>query len=194
MVAGQAGHLAGHGPAGALERVHADHAGQQRGPHDATLPGDRTLVQRGQHAEGAVHAGEQVGDRDAHLGRLRGAGDRHQAALALGDLVVARPLRLRPVVPEAGDRQHDQPGVELAKPLDGEPEPVQDPTRKFSISTSARSISRVRTTLSASDLRSRTRDSLLRLAERKYVDSRSSASPMNGGPHPRVSSPVATRS
>ncbi len=33
-------------------------------------------------------------------------------------------------------------------------------------------------------------DSLLRLAERKYVDSRASSGPTNGGPHDRVSSPV----
>ena len=32
-------------------------------------------------------------------------------------------------------------------------------------------------------------DSLLRLAERKYVDWRSSSGPTNGGPQPRVSSP-----
>ena len=67
----------------------------------------------------------QVGDRDADLGRLRGARDRHQTALALGDLVVAGALGLRTVVPEAGDREHHQPGVELVQPRDREAEPVE---------------------------------------------------------------------
>ena len=102
------GHLAGHGPPGALEGVHADHAGQQRGAHDAAAAGAGPLVQRGEHAVGAVHAGDQVGDRHPDLGRLLGAGDRHQPALALGDLVVAGARRLGPVVAEAGDRQDDQ--------------------------------------------------------------------------------------
>ena len=60
------------------------------------------------------------------LGRLLGAGDRHQAALALRDLVVAGPRRLRAVVAEAGDRQHHQAGVELVQPRDREAEPVED--------------------------------------------------------------------
>ena len=54
-----------------------------------------------------------------------GPGDRHQAALALGDLVVARALRLRPVVTEPGDRQDDEPRVQRVQPRDREAEPVQ---------------------------------------------------------------------
>ena len=42
-----------------------------------------------------------------------GPGQRHQPGLALRDLVVAGPAALRAVVPEAGDREHDQPRVAL---------------------------------------------------------------------------------
>src|SRR5262249_33328331 len=46
---------------------------------------------------------------------------------------------------------------------------------------------------SAESLRSRTRDSLLRLADMKYVESslKPRSAPAHGGPHARVSSPVA---
>ena len=54
-----------------------------------------------------------------------GAGQRHQAALALGDLVVAGPAALGPVVAEAADRQGDQPRVELGQHVGAEAEPVQ---------------------------------------------------------------------
>src|SRR4051812_22521609 len=65
------------------------------------------------------------------------------------------------------------------------------PVRKFSTSTSARSTSPSSTSRSASSRRSRVTDSLLRLAERKYVDSRSPCGgSTKGGPQPRVSSPV----
>src|SRR4051812_16346709 len=57
--------------------------------------------------------------------------------------------------------------------------------------TSARRSSSVSSALSPSSLRSRVIDSLLRLAARKYVDSRSPPSGCtNGGPQPRVSSPA----
>ena len=46
-----------------------------------------------------------------------GPGHRHQTGLALGDLVVAGPAALRPVVAETGDRQHHQRRVELGQPL-----------------------------------------------------------------------------
>ena len=125
VVAGQAGHLAGDGPAGALEGVYADHAGQQRRTHDPAAAGPGPFGEGGEDADRAVHPRDQVGDRHADLGGLLGAGDRHQAALALGDLVVARPGRLRPVVAEPGDRQDHQPRVELVQPRDREPEPVE---------------------------------------------------------------------
>ena len=86
------------------------------------------LEQRGEHAVRAVHPGQQVGDRHADPLRVvrSGAGQRHQAGLALGDLVVAGPAALRSVVPEAGDRQHDQARVAArAARSTPKPEPVE---------------------------------------------------------------------
>ena len=55
----------------------------------------------------SVDAGADVGDRDADAHRpLPGqAGDRHQAAHALRDLVEARAVGVGPVLAEAGDAE-----------------------------------------------------------------------------------------
>ena len=121
--------LAGHGEAGALKGVHSDDGGQQAGPHDAAPPGALPLVQRGDHAVGAVHPGEQIGDRRANAGGLVGIcpGQAHQSGLTLGDLVVSGATALRPVVPKPSDGQHHQPGVELVQPVGGKAQPVKDP-------------------------------------------------------------------
>ncbi len=91
-------------------------------------PGAAPLVERGHDAVGAVHPGEQVGDRDAHPLRVVGprARQRHQARLALGDLVVARAPALRPVVAESGDGEDDQLRVALLQLGDPEAEPLED--------------------------------------------------------------------
>src|SRR4249919_2660905 len=67
------------------------------------------------------------------------------------------------------------------------------PTRKFSSSTSERRTSAARTSASSASLRSRTIDSLFRLADMKYVESSwcPVSAPAHGGPQARVSSPVA---
>ena len=55
-------------------------------------------------------AGGEIGDRnaDTHRAAARRAGDRHQPAHALRDLVEARPLGVRPVLAEAGNAgEHD---------------------------------------------------------------------------------------
>ena len=90
-------------------------------------PGALALGERRGDAVRAVHPGEQVADRDADAGRVVGvrAGERHQPGLALGDLVVAGAAALGPVVAEAGDRQDDQPRVELVQPLDREAQAVE---------------------------------------------------------------------
>ena len=125
--AGEARHLARDGPAGALEGVQPDHARQQRGADHPASPGAVPLVQRRDHAVREVQAGDQVGDGNADLGGHLGAGDAHQTALALGDLVVAGAVALRPVVPEAGDPADDQGRVERVEALLGEAEAVQHP-------------------------------------------------------------------
>ena len=88
------------------------------------------LVQRGQHPEGAVHAGDEVGDRHADLGRLGGPGDRHQAALALGDLVVAGPASPPgPSWPNPVIESTTSPGLSSCSRSTGKPSRSSTPTR-----------------------------------------------------------------
>ena len=79
------------------------------------------------HPVRAVHTGEQVADGDADTLRVvrSRAGQRHQAALALGDLVVPRPAALGAVVAEPADREDHEPWIERVQPLDGKAEPVE---------------------------------------------------------------------
>ena len=125
--AGDARHLAAEQPAGALEGVHADHARRAAtcgrpargrcGCARAARPPRRTrrFIPASRSA---------IGTPD--LGRLLGAGHRHQPALALRDLVVAGAPRLRAVVAEAGDRQPiTRPGLSSCSRVDGEAEPVE---------------------------------------------------------------------
>src|SRR5262245_64763283 len=77
--------------------------------------------ERGANGDARVHAGDQIGDRDAGLLRPAAravvalAGDAHQAAHALDHEVVARALAPRPGVAETGDRAVDQAGIERAQ-------------------------------------------------------------------------------
>ena len=70
-------------------------------------------------AIGRVHAGHQVGDRDARLLRAAArlavalAGDAHEAADALDDEVVARALRVRAGLAEARHRAIDEIGLDV---------------------------------------------------------------------------------
>ena len=61
----------------------------------------------------------QIGDRnaDAHRPLARQAGDRHQAAHALGDLIEARPVAIGAVLTEAGNAGVDDALVDLAQRL-----------------------------------------------------------------------------
>ncbi len=109
----------------AAVEVIAAHVGQhrhlrveQRHVDVLAFAGAVAVGQRGQHGDGGVHAGHQVGQR--HAGLLRAAagqvvalaGHRHQAAHALDQEVVAGAVRVRPVLAEAGDRAVDQVGLE----------------------------------------------------------------------------------
>ena len=77
------------------------------------------LQQRGENAERAEQARAQVGDRnaDAHGPLPRQAGDRHQPAHALRDLVEARPVAIGTVLAEAGDAGIDDALVDLFQQL-----------------------------------------------------------------------------
>jgi hypothetical protein len=71
-------------------------------------PGLPALQQRCQDVRVRVHAGGDVGDRGARLARLvGGAGDRHEAGLALDQQVVRLLVAVRPVGAVAGDVAHD---------------------------------------------------------------------------------------
>jgi hypothetical protein len=120
--------LAAHQPARGLEVEHRQHRLQQRGVHPLADAGRLTLQQRHQDALGEEDARAQVGDGNAHAHRsLPGnAGDGHEAAHALRDLIHAGPIAIGPALPEAGDAAIDQPRIERAQVLVVDPEPPLD--------------------------------------------------------------------
>src|SRR5207302_1168475 len=61
---------------------------------------------------------------DPHRALTRQAGDRHQPAHALGDLVDTRPLRIRPALAEPGNAAIDNAWVDLLHRLVINAEPV----------------------------------------------------------------------
>ena len=66
----------------------------------------------------------QIGHRnaDAHRPTPGHPGDRHQPAHALRDLVEARTVAIRPVLPEAGDAGIDDPRIDRLQALVIDPE------------------------------------------------------------------------
>ena len=88
---------------------------EQREVDVLATPGGVARLQRGQHGDGCVLSGHDVGHRDAGLqwpatGHLvRFAGDAHQPAHALYQEVVARAFAIGAGLSEAGDRAVDQP-------------------------------------------------------------------------------------
>lgn len=80
----------------------------------------------------AVHSGEQVRDWNAYplwVVWLR-TSYRHQAGLALNYLVIPGAPALWSVMSKAGDREHDQPLVELMQRTRGETESAHDTSTK----------------------------------------------------------------
>src|SRR5262245_65966079 len=116
IVAGLLGHLAADQPARALEVEHEDLCLQQRGCDVLALLRLLAFEQRDQNAERAKQPRAEIGDRDpdAHRPLPRQAGDRHQPAHALRDLVEARPVGVRTSLPVAGDAGIDELGIDLA--------------------------------------------------------------------------------
>ncbi len=119
VVAGLLGDILFHQPARGLEIQHEDLRLQQRGLHPLALAGDVALQQRGEDADGAEQPGGEVGDgnADPHRAFARRAGDRHQPAHALRDLIEARPLVIGAVLAEAGDAAIDDARIDLAQAL-----------------------------------------------------------------------------
>ena len=91
---------------------------EQREVDVLALTGALDVCDRRANSDARVHAGEDIGDRDADLHRAGAdfavalAGDAHQATHALEDEVVAGARRVGPVLTEPGDRAVDEAGIE----------------------------------------------------------------------------------
>ena len=146
---------------------------EQRGPDDRPDAGAVALVEGREHAVGAVHPGQQVGDRHARPA----AGPRARNRSATSG---------RPRPGRSGRSPHDRPRVRRDRsrsprapraagcaPAATRTRGRADRARRCGSSRRARRRGRPAgssTSRSAASLRSRVIDSLLRLAERKYVD------------------------
>ena len=90
---------------------------EQRHVDRLAFAGARLMDQRGQNGDRGVEAGDEIGNRHAHFHRLGArraiglAGDAHQPAHALNEIVVAGFVLVRPVMAEAGERAIDQRGI-----------------------------------------------------------------------------------
>ena len=126
IVAGLLRNLTGHQPARGLEIEHEDLRLQQRGLDLLALAGFFALQQRRENAERCEQAGAQVRHRDSgpHRTLPRQAGDRHQPAHALGDLIEAGAIGVRPGLSESGDARIDELGIDLGERLVVDPEPA----------------------------------------------------------------------
>src|SRR5262249_52765752 len=117
VVAGLAWHLLRVEPARALEIEHEDLRLQKRGGHLLALARLLALKQRHQDAERTEETGREIGDRDAdpHRASTGLAGDGHEAAHALRDLVEAGPVAVGTVLAEARDAGVDEARIEGAQ-------------------------------------------------------------------------------
>ena len=106
-----------HRVARTLEIELAQHPLEQRRMHPLAFAGALPMQQREQNPLPEKHAGGGVGDRDAdtHRRPARFAGDRHQPAHALHDLIDARTIAVWPVLAEAGDAREDDARVDLSQ-------------------------------------------------------------------------------
>src|SRR5262249_1108728 len=104
-------------PPGRLEIEHEDLSLQQRRVHPLSLAGGFALEQRDHDAKRAEQTGGQIGNRDADADwpLSRQAGDRHQAAHTLRDLIEARPVAIRTVLTKARNAGEDNALVHLAQ-------------------------------------------------------------------------------
>ena len=119
IVAGLLRDVLFHQPARGLEIQHEDLRLQQRGLHPLAFARNLALQQRGEDAHGAEQAGGEIGDgnADPHRPFAGRAGDRHQPAHALRDLIEAGPLVIGAVLAEAGDAAIDDARIDLLHAL-----------------------------------------------------------------------------
>ncbi len=128
IVAGLLGYVVIDQPARRLEVQHEHLRLQQRGLDPLALARVLALEQRDQNALRREQAGAQIGDRDADPhGALPGqAGDRHQPAEPLRDLIEPRPFGVRAVLAEAGDAGEHDPRIDRPEVVVADPEPLLD--------------------------------------------------------------------
>ena len=109
-----------------LEVELGDHRLQEGGLHPLPFARALALQQRDEDADRRIEPGAEIRDRDADAHRPPAglAGNRHEPAHALGDLIEARPLGVRAVLTEAGKARVDEAGVERAECLVVDAEPV----------------------------------------------------------------------
>jgi hypothetical protein len=116
VVAGLPSHLLLHEVAGGLEVEHEDLGFQQARVHPAPDAGAGAVEERHHDAERKQISGGQVVDRhaDAYRALPGQAGDRHQSAQALHDLVHAGAFPVGAVLTETADAAVDDTGIHLA--------------------------------------------------------------------------------
>src|SRR3954467_9990720 len=114
IVAGLFGHLAGDQPARGLEIEHRDLRRQQRAFDPLALARNLALQEGDENAHRAEDPGREISDRDAdaHRPLPREAGNRHQSAHSLRDLIKTRTVAIRPALSETGDTGVDQTRVD----------------------------------------------------------------------------------
>ena len=117
VVAGLLGDLARIEPARSLEIEHEDLGLQKRGLDLLPLPRFLPLEQRDEDPERAEEPCGEVRDGNAHPHRAppRLAGDRHETAQSLRDLIDSGPVAIGAVLAESGDARVDEPRVHLAE-------------------------------------------------------------------------------
>ena len=129
IVAGLTGHILVDQPARGLEVEHENLRGEQRGLDILSLAGLFAFEQRHHDTECCKQSGRHVGDRRAcaHRSLPRQAGDRHQPAHALRDLVEARPFLVGAVLAIGRDA-----GIDDAR-IDGLQVRIIDPQPPFHV-------------------------------------------------------------
>src|SRR5664279_5715001 len=116
VVAGLFGDVLSHQPARGLEIQHKNLRLQQRGLHPLAFARNLALQQCGENAGGAEQSRGEVrhGNADPHRALVRRAGDRHQPAHALRDLIEAGTLVVEAVLAEAGNAAIDDARIDFA--------------------------------------------------------------------------------
>src|SRR5712692_3897550 len=96
--------------------------------HPLPLARALALDERPQDALGQEYPGREIRDGNAHAHRTlpRQSRDRHETAHPLRDLVIARPVAVRPGLAEARDAAVDQSRVYLRQGVVIDAEPVLD--------------------------------------------------------------------